>query len=216
MAAAKTVVPVPTRELPEQIAVSSAIEQVRQTQEARREAVATVERLHATLGPQAQHTASQVIEENIQRVPGTAIGRFFARGLPPTAPSTASRADIARARLALPTAQENLIVTEADVLDAQRALIDARRALALRQFRDALPVVTTELDRLLAEVETVATKAAAFTASRLQPLLESCPLASAISETRLVELEMLQERAPKLRALLTALSAQYIPSNGGS
>jgi hypothetical protein len=201
--------------LPEQTALAAAVAAWQRTQEARRDAVATVERLASTIGRSAEHTASQVIEENIQTVPGTRIGKLFSRGLPPSKPSTATRADIARAKLGMPGAQEALIVAEADLLDSKMALDTARRALALRQFREALPAVTTEVDRLLAEAEAVASKAAAFTTDRLLPLLESCPLAGALSECRLVELEMLRDRAPKVRALLAALSAQYLPTNGG-
>ena len=41
------------------------------------------------------------------------------------------------------------------------------------------------------------------------------PQAAAVSECRLMELEMLRERAPKLRALLAALTLQYRPSTNG-
>jgi hypothetical protein len=202
------------QETPERLALTEATSQVSRLTEARRDAVADLERLSAILGPTDQHTG-RVLEENIQPVPGTTIGRLFTRGVPPSKPSTASRSDIARARLALPSAQERCLVAEADLADAQRALHAARHALGLRQLRDALPVVTAELDHLLTEAETVAVKAATFTAERLLPLLEASPQATAISECRPTELEMLSERAPKLRALLSALRLQYSPSTNG-
>ena len=138
-------------------------------------AVADLERLTAIIGPQDQHTG-RVFEENIQRVPGTAIGRLFARGAPPTTPSLTSRADVARARIALPTAQERALIAEADLADAQRPLHAARHALGVRQLRDALPGLTTELERLLRKAEALAQKAVeCSTTEKLAPLLETSP-----------------------------------------
>jgi hypothetical protein len=214
MAPAKPAAPATPQETPEQVALAEATKQLAHLPEARRDAVATLERLSAVLGPQTEFTARSV-EENIQTVPGSRIGRLVAKVLPPTAPSTASRADVARARLALPTAQERCLVAEADLADAQRALHAARHALGLRRFRDALPGVTAEVERLLAKSEALATEAAAFTTDRLLPLLEASPQAAAVAECRLTELEQLAVRAPRLRALLTAVHAQYLSTNGG-
>jgi hypothetical protein len=57
--------------------------------------------------------------------------------------------------------------------------------------------------------------AAVFTADRITPLLETNPLAPAVAECRLFELDMLADRVPRLRAMLVDLRAQYLSPNGG-
>ena len=106
-------------------------------------------------------------------------------------------------------------MAEADLLDAQRSLADAQQALARRQLTDALPQLTADTDALLTEVETLTAKAETVFKSHVQPLLAGNPLAAAVQECRLFELDMLRDRAPRLRAVLAALTDQYLPSNGG-
>jgi hypothetical protein len=194
MATLKVIPAATAAESPEELALAQATDQVRRAKAARQETVDALTTIRALTQQTTEHTAASRVME-IQNLPGTRVGVFrTVDGTPPTPVANVSRADLARARLAQASAEEAAIVADADLLDAERALTDARRAVARRLLRDALPALTADMDRLLAEVDTVAAKAAAFTAERICPLLEATALAEAIRECELYELALIAER----------------------
>jgi hypothetical protein len=169
MATLKAIPAATAAESPEELALAQATDQVRRAKAARQETVDALTTIRALTQQTTEHTAASRVME-IQNLPGTRVGVFrTVDGTPPTPVANVSRADLARARLAQASAEEAAIVADADLLDAERALTDARRAVARRLLRDALPALTADMDRLLAEVDTVAAKAAAFTAERICP-----------------------------------------------
>ena len=211
MAAPKTA---PTRAIessPEQIALTEASAELERCVAAERDSLATLGHLRDVLDPRREHTSPRPSVQGIRPItPGSGVGVMRTiESVPAKTYPTPSPLDFLRARTERPAAEARALEAAAATLEARRTVDAARLALARREFREALPALTADMDRLLRAAEALAAEADAVFTARIGPLLATNALAGAVAECRLTELELLRERSPQLRALLAALTDQY-------
>lgn len=215
--AIKTAPPPPT--LPEQVAVEQATDHLTRCDATQREAIATLGRIRDIISPPPEHTTAQPIEFAIRpERPGSSAGVMAPIAFAPhkTYP-TPTPTEYLRARQERPGAELRVLEATVAVEEARKTLEAARTALELRHTVDALAPLERALTPLLADIDTLATRAEAFTRDHIDPVLvRGGMFALPLQDCRLHELAQLRERAPTLRALLAALRDQYTTPNGGS